>query len=215
MTINEQYQLAKKSKFGEEVDIKSHMAKNSEWGATAYLAHSKYGTNGQEIEKNTNSDYYTGGSNNKAIIYTNNKMQTTTGNATGVYDMNSNICQYLSSYVNIKGSSRIAEFGGTLSGDLYGANDTERKTSTEYKMVYESSGVRATDYEMTKKNKGDTIYEVSNNYNNDNGSWFWNRAYFPDVGSPFFCRLNSIGLACCVRGKDDITASFRMVLISQ
>ena len=51
MTINEQYQLAKTSTFGESVQINSHMAKNSEWGATAYLGHSKYGTNGQKVEK--------------------------------------------------------------------------------------------------------------------------------------------------------------------
>lgn len=40
MTINEQYKLAKISTFGETVNLRSHMAKNSEWGAIAYLAHS-------------------------------------------------------------------------------------------------------------------------------------------------------------------------------
>ena len=35
------------------------MTKNVEWGAVAYLAHSKYGLNGDEIRINTNSSYKT------------------------------------------------------------------------------------------------------------------------------------------------------------
>ncbi len=42
--INDFYLVAKKSKFGENVELMSHMAKNSEWGAIAYLAHSQFGT---------------------------------------------------------------------------------------------------------------------------------------------------------------------------
>ena len=60
------------------------MVKNSEWGATVYLAHSKYGANKVEIEKNQNSSYYTGGTNILVDIYTKNKTQSTTHNATGV-----------------------------------------------------------------------------------------------------------------------------------
>ena len=51
MTINEQYKAGKSATFGEvssEV-IGSHMAKNSEWGAVAYLSQSSYGLNGKEI----------------------------------------------------------------------------------------------------------------------------------------------------------------------
>ena len=81
MTINAQYQLAKSSTFGENISIGSHMAKNSEWGATAYLGHSQYGTNGQKVYQNTKSSYYTGGSDNKGEIYTTNKIQSTTHNA--------------------------------------------------------------------------------------------------------------------------------------
>ncbi len=80
MTINEQYKLAKASKFGETVDLRSHMAKNSEWGAVVYLAYSKYGTDKQEIEQNVSSSHYTGGSNDKETIYKANKTQSTTHN---------------------------------------------------------------------------------------------------------------------------------------
>ena len=35
-------------------NLDAHMMKNTEWGAVAYLAHSKYGLNGEEIGINTN-----------------------------------------------------------------------------------------------------------------------------------------------------------------
>ena len=38
----------------------SHMMKNSEWGAVAYLTHSQYGRNGFEIHINNSSTYVTG-----------------------------------------------------------------------------------------------------------------------------------------------------------
>ena len=53
-------------------NVDTHMAKNSEWGAFAYLAFSQYGTNGAEIGENT------------------------TGNVYGIREVNSN--QYVASY---------------------------------------------------------------------------------------------------------------------
>ncbi len=58
-----------------------HMMKNSEWGAVAYLAQSKYGIN-KEIEINDSSTYLTGDGD-----YVINVAQSTTGNITGIYDM--------------------------------------------------------------------------------------------------------------------------------
>src|SRR5699024_6545451 len=40
-------------------DLKSHMLKNSEWGAVAYLTHSKYGRNGTKVTINDNTSYLT------------------------------------------------------------------------------------------------------------------------------------------------------------
>ncbi|MGE5455869.1 MAG: prepilin-type N-terminal cleavage/methylation domain-containing protein [Ignavibacteriales bacterium] len=45
--------------YGTSTDGKIHMAKDSEWGAIAYLSHSQYGIN-SEIYKNNSSSYYTG-----------------------------------------------------------------------------------------------------------------------------------------------------------
>lgn len=138
MTINAQYQLAKESTFGENESINSHMAKNSEWGAIVYLGHSKYGTNGKKIENNESEDFYTGGSDNKENIYTTNKLQSTTHNATGVYDLYGGAWEYVASYVD-NGGKKLSEYGGTKRGDLYGETKEERGTSTAYKMVYDGT----------------------------------------------------------------------------
>ncbi len=173
-TIKEIWKLAQRSTFGETVNLNSHMVKNSEWGATAYLAHSKYGTNAKKVE-NDGSDlryWYTGGSTTKAEIYTTNKKQSTTHNATGVYDMSAGIGEYIATYVNHGGES-LAKYGGTASGDLYGATPTERATSTPYKTVYEGVRNQEKDYETAKKYKGDAIYETSNKPVGGNlTSWF-------------------------------------------
>ena len=55
--------------FNSKDKIDTHMTKNVEWGAVAYLAHSKYGLNGDEIGINTNSRYKTGIGNNGGSAY--------------------------------------------------------------------------------------------------------------------------------------------------
>ncbi len=87
---------------GKNVD--THVSKNSEWGAVAYLSQSKYGkygNDGEEVYINNCSNYITGIAGNTADASsssdtcTKNTYQTragqkasTTGNITGVYDMN-------------------------------------------------------------------------------------------------------------------------------
>jgi len=82
----------------------SHMMKNSEWGAVAYLSHSKYGIN-DEIRINNNYNYTTGcgastvnGSSTSAceISYNSSSTpQSTTGNITGVFDMSGGAYEYV------------------------------------------------------------------------------------------------------------------------
>lgn len=75
--------------------MNSHMCKNSEWGAVAYLTHSQYGRNGYAITYNGNS--YAGGS-NKTTDYIKNSNQSSTGNSYGVYDMRSKIAEETASW---------------------------------------------------------------------------------------------------------------------
>jgi len=67
-------------------NVDSHMAKNMEWGAVAYLSHSIYGRSEEITINNTGTNYYTGGGTGTAYIT--NIAQSSTGNVYGVYDMN-------------------------------------------------------------------------------------------------------------------------------
>ena len=85
----------------------SHMMKNSEWGAAAYLSHSKYGKN-EEIRIN---NYYNAGtltgcgastankssSNTCEIVYgvATEYPQSTTGNISGIFDMSGGNYEYV------------------------------------------------------------------------------------------------------------------------
>ena len=81
-------------------ELNSHMLKNSEWGAVAYLTESKYGRNGHEITINNNgTTYYTGGAGN-AYTTNENVLQSTTGNVYGVYDLSGNAWEYVAGYYN-------------------------------------------------------------------------------------------------------------------
>ena len=89
-------------------ELDSHMMKNTEWGAVAYLSHSTYGIQ-NSVRLNNNSDYITGyqanneptcgytetnekcnrycSDNSCNTAYPNSVLSSTTGNITGIYDM--------------------------------------------------------------------------------------------------------------------------------
>ena len=219
MTINEKYKAGKSATFGEASSelIGSHMAKNSEWGAVAYLSQSSYGLNGKEIERNTNSSYITGGSSTKATIYTTNAGQSTTGNAYGVYDMSGGAIERTASYVNYSSSSFNTDYTGNTAEDIYNASNPGE--SSKYKTVYKASGTdRESSYNLAAGKKGDGVYETSNNYQSNN-SWFGAYSYFPNTSYPFFIRGgyyndNSAGVIYFSNsiGTANSNNSFRVVL---
>jgi len=96
----------------------SHISKNSEWGAVAYLAHSKYGING-EIRLNNHTSYNTGcgalvenGANNatceNAFGSVGEYPQSTTGNITGVFDMAGGAHDFV--MINLKNDKQSSGF---------------------------------------------------------------------------------------------------------
>ena len=88
----------------------SHMMKNIEWGAVAYLKQSNYGLGITDIGINNNSSYYTGGG--TGTSYTTNTIQSTTGNITGVYDMSGGAFEYvMANYAKETGKSGLAVSG--------------------------------------------------------------------------------------------------------
>ena len=89
----------------------SHMMKNIEWGAVAYLKQSIYGLGITDITNNassthSSSSYYTGGG--SGTSYKTNTGQSTTGNITGVYDMTGGAFEYvMGNYNKRAGSSAL------------------------------------------------------------------------------------------------------------
>ena len=161
-------------------DLKSHMLKNSEWGAVAYLTHSKYGRNGTEVTINNNSNYLTGNagdtidasSSTTTNAYNTEKgaLASSTGNVYGIYDLSGGASEYVAVYY---GGSTSLSNGSTFTD---GNND-------EYSTVYDGTDVD-TDYKLgdaTKETKG----------------WNGDFASFINSGIPFFQRgglyFNSTG----------------------
>ena len=155
ITIGNMFTYAK----GYNETLESHLMKNSEWGAVAYLTESKYGRNGTEIAINNNgTTYYTGGGSETA--YVNNTNQSSTGNVYGIYDLSGNAYEYVAGYYS----------GGSLSNGNSFANGTSDAYSTAYSGTTASSAYKY----------GDATYETSG-WNSDN-------AFFVNSYSPFFSR---------------------------
>ena len=87
----------------------SHMMKNIEWGAVAYLKQSIYGLGITDITINSGS-YNTGGG--TGTSYKTNIGQSTSGNITGVYDMSGGTYEYvMGNYNKTTGESRLTVSG--------------------------------------------------------------------------------------------------------
>lgn len=196
--INQMYNYGQMANYGysnyNNTIFKSHLIKNSEWGAVAYLAHSQYGLRGGKVMKNTSSDYYAGGSDDKSTIYNANIYQSTTHNEYGIFDLNGGAYECTASYVN-NGHENLTN-NGNYDPDsdflykLYGTSEEEQETSTEYKTVYsstatEGASAQAADYSLNSKVKGDCTFEVSSSYSGSNS---WNSAYsiYPSSFAPFY-----------------------------
>ena len=103
----------------------SHMMKNIEWGAVAYLKQSNYGLGITDITINNNSSYYTGGG--TGTSYKTNIGQSTSGNITGVYDMSGGAYEYvMGNYNNATGDSGLNVSGVPVEHkDIYLGDDVD------------------------------------------------------------------------------------------
>ena len=149
----------------------THMMKNMEWGAVAYLSQSEYGIT-TKVECNENSDYYTGGGEGNAYI--NNTNQSTTGTIYGIYDMSGGANEYVMGNLNkILGNS--------------GLNPSE--VDSKYIDVYTvSSTDNAQDnYEAAQDIYGDAIWETSSS-GNVSTSWYTAYSYFVWGNTSWFSR---------------------------
>ncbi len=177
----------------------SHMMKNTEWGAVAYLSHSIYGISG-EVNINNNSSYITGmsslltlnqsiypgtygnGSNynmpyNSEIGY----LASTTGNITGTYDMSGGANEYMASYI----SENYGESGFNATNiknydskyfDVYLSNSTE--SSYQNRILGDATGEMGPFVTFTD---GDGTSRPHN-------KWYSNNSLFVDSSLPWLNR---------------------------
>ena len=132
-------------------DLNSHMVKNSEWGAVAYLTYSQYGRNGQDVSRNENSNMLTAGGDMASNIN-----QSSTGNVYGIYDLSGGAYEYVAAYYNGSNSSKLKDNGESFV--------SAQGNSTEYVTVYTGTDINQ-NYIV-----GDATYETN--------GWESNRSIF-------------------------------------
>ena len=162
----------------------SHMMKNTEWGAVAYLSHSKYGIN-TEVRINNNSNYITGyaatddslkktGTDSSVTLPYNTSTgykASTTGNITGIYDMSGGAYEYVAS----------------LRSETYGSSGFDATTLKTYNSKYydEYDGT-SNETTYSKRILGDATGEMGPFYYYE--GWYSDGSGVVDSSDPWFCR---------------------------
>ena len=142
----------------------SHMMKNIEWGAVAYLKQSNYGLGITDIGINSNGSYLTGGG--TGTSYKTNTGQSTTGNIYGVYDMSGGSFEFVMG--NYNKSAGYSDFN--VSG-----------IPAEHIDIYSGSSVSAS-------HLGDATGETAGWYNdsakfvNSTSPWFFRGGFYNNGG---------------------------------
>ena len=192
--------------YGLSTTTDTHMIKNMEWGAVAYLSHSKYGTcdNGtcQEIGINNNSNYLTGcgAEAGSSETTTCNSYETelgskssTTGNIYGIYDMSGGAYEYtMGNIVGPNGTTMMS--GNSISsnsgytGIIYNEGKYSNYTGTySYpNSKYYDKYSFGTSVSLKIKNKlGDSVKEI---LNTTSLGWYTDRSYFVYSRMPLLLR---------------------------
>ena len=118
------------NQYGFSTSTDTHMIKNSEWGAVAYLSHSKYGTctdgTCKEVNINNSKGYYTGrsggapgGSTAINTVYT-NQTSTTQYNTYGFYTYDGYLLDY---NTNTKSTTKDMSKVASTTNNIYGVYD--------------------------------------------------------------------------------------------
>ena len=180
-------------------DLNSHMMKNTEWGAVAYLSHSIFGIN-KEVTINNNDQYKTGYAalpstdqskfpgevgdgkeSNTAWNEANGVNASTTGNITGVYDMSGGVHEYMAAYVP------------GISEDGSGFQDDELEKDSKIIDVYDkSSAVNSYNKMILGDATGEmgpiNYYADADTTNRFHNSWYADVSHFAGVTFPWFGR---------------------------
>lgn len=198
------------STYGMTSNVDAHMMKNSEWGAVAYLSHSRYGAN-REIYINNSSGYYTGrsggnvgGSTAINTVYT-SQTSTSQYNTYGFYTWDGYLLEY---NTNTKSSTHDISKVSSTTGNITGVYDMSGG-AWEYVMGYYSpagstwgatSSINYAGFSSQPNSKYYDDYTATNSLTACNGGicyghglsevsdWYDDRAGFVNASFPWFLR---------------------------
>ena len=211
--VSTQFATAQKlggTTYGVSSNSDSHMMRNSEWGAVAYLSHSKYGVN-REVYINNSSLHYTGrsggnvgGSTPINEIYT-DQSATTQYNSYGYYTWDGYLLNY---NTNTKSSTRDLSKVASTTGNITGIYDMSGGVY-EYVMGYYSGASTTWGASLSSNDAGFSRapdskyyddYTTTNSLTACNGgvcyghglsethAWYGDVAYFVSANFPWFSR---------------------------
>ena len=223
MTIGECYSLSRalnetNNPYGlNTANSDTHLTKNSEWGAVAYLGYSQYGLDGENIHINNKelsntvtSVYVVTGyaasdedSGTSEVWYTEiGQTGSSNGNITGVYDMSGATLERTAGYIaneNINIGKYANSFAVTGVSNDIDNESTIYSTMYTHDTTYDNTGITANDtarksssrnnYKQNYMKYGDAVYEISTSgeFSIARG-WNSDCSYFPHLDSPFFSR---------------------------
>ena len=195
----------------------SHMMKNTEWGAVAYLSQSIYGKYANSAYSGANKEVYINNYRNRALTltgcsagapsaasattcaYTYEKSNTgtgasTTGNIYGVYDMSGGAYEYVMGNMKVNGSTRQQSgYQNTNNYNSGFAGINSDGTSVSGRAYPSVKYYNTYDYSAfigdhsTRYIPGDATYEVSQGDGKING-WYSDYAGFVSTYWPWFIR---------------------------
>lgn len=214
--------------------LNSHLMKNTEWGAVAYLSQSIYGKN-SEVWINNSGSYITGSAGNTVASSQNTGVDTnyiseqgvkasSTGNVTGIYDMAGGAWEYVASYVENGYVKELGADGAISNNNRYTHGDVLIKGANKTKFNYAvaSTDNATNNYGVNKNKYGDAIYEVSSNsVSNWDDSWNAEFSQFLSADMPFMIRGGAYDNASLAgmyafnanSGEPATNCSFRPVLV--
>ncbi len=184
--------------------IDSHMMKNTEWGAVAYLSRSVYGKNGEVW----NNPYYNNLTNNSPITglcgnESNGKDNgttditktckyneaggenaSTTGNVYGVYDMAGGAWEYVAGLL----SNNKKNGNNTEKNNYYDFGNSNTNPNRYFDWYAGTSSDRTENYNVNTNKYGDAVYEISSSGDSITASWDDSNSLFPFSSYPVFAR---------------------------
>lgn len=202
-------------------NLNSHMMKNTEWGAIAYLSMSVYGKNGEVW----NNPYYNNTTNNSPITglcgNASNGKDNETTDINKTYKYNENDGGNASTTGNVYGVYDMAGGAWTYVAAIYtggASNDNRSKLWDSNNSKYVD---KYTNYENTDK-YGDAVYETSSSGSGHTGSWDSSNSNFPNSSGPVFARGGRAGNGSYAgvfafgidTGEANAYSSFRPVVLS-